>query len=113
MSTAITTSRSPLSVENYQDGGQLSARRELGIKIRRHECRRLSEMAFQVPRQPVAVCFVLFRYHCLRPFLFMFLPFFISLEMSFFPSMFTITVLSFYGEYIVRFSLPDVFFSTL
>ena len=44
---------------------------------------------------------------------FFFLPF-VCLEMSFFPSIFcTITVLSLYGEYVVRSFLPDSVFSTL
>ena len=49
------TSRSLLSVKNYQDGGQRSARGKAGLKIRRQECGRLSGMIFQAPRQPVAL----------------------------------------------------------
>ena len=41
-------------MENYQDGGQYSARGEAGLTIRREECGRLSGTVFQTPRQPVA-----------------------------------------------------------
>ena len=53
--TGLTTSRLSLSVENYQDGGQRSARGEAGLKIRRQECGRLSGMVFQAPRQPLTL----------------------------------------------------------
>ena len=44
--------------------------------------------------------------NCLRSFLFLFLPFFVSLEMSLFPAYFcAITVFSLYGEYVVRLSV--------
>ena len=42
-STVTITSRSSLSVENYQDRGQRSARGEAGLKIQRQECGRLFE----------------------------------------------------------------------
>ena len=51
----ITAPRSSLSVENYQHGGQYSARGKAGLKIRRQEYGRLSGMVFQAPRQPVAL----------------------------------------------------------
>ena len=51
----ITTSRSSLSLENYQHAGQRSARGKAGFKIRRQEYGRLSGMVFQAPRQPVTL----------------------------------------------------------
>ena len=47
-------------MENYQDGGQHSARGEAGLKIRRQECGQLSVLVFQAPRQPVALQQVIF-----------------------------------------------------
>ena len=49
----------------------------------------------------------LFSYHCLRSFSFMFLPFLFLWRCRFFRDVCTITVLSLYGEYIVRFPLRD------
>ena len=42
-------------MENYQDGGQHSARGKAGLKIRRQKCGRLSGIVFQAPRQPIAL----------------------------------------------------------
>ena len=54
-STVITTSRSSLSVKNYQDEGQRSTRGEAGLNIRRKDRGRVSGMAFQAPRQSVTL----------------------------------------------------------
>ena len=54
-SRALTASRLSLSVENYQNGGQRSARGEVDLKVRWQECGRISGMVFQAPRQPVAL----------------------------------------------------------
>ena len=49
-----------------------------------------------------------FRYHCLRPFSFLFLYFFVSFKMSLFPSMFVPLPFSLlYREYVVDIFLPD------
>ena len=50
---------------------------------------------------------------CLRPFLFLFLSLSVSLEMSLFPSILYHCRFSLYGDYAVRFSLPDGVFYIL
>ena len=45
--------------------------------------------------------------NCLRHFSFLFLPFFVSLEMWLFPSIFVPLPFSLIGEYVICFSLPD------
>ena len=54
-STAVTTSRTSLSVENYQDISQRSTRGEAGLKVRRQEYGQLFGMVFQAPHQSVAL----------------------------------------------------------